>query len=108
MIIGLNTEKETFKVSVTMNSALNVWNMHCLPPMNSYLTPNASFWNHLFETEEQAILSYEKVKKHDEIKTNYCKDKNIPLIRIPYWEKDNMEYFLFDEMVKYKAIEKVG
>lgn len=60
------------------------------------------------QTEEQAILSYEKVKKHDEIKTNYCKDKNIPLIRIPYWEKDNMEYFLFDEMVKYKAIEKVG
>ena len=50
MIIGLNTEKETFKVSVTMNSALNIWNMHCLPPMNSYLTPNASLWNqsHLF------------------------------------------------------------
>lgn len=60
------------------------------------------------QTEEQAIESFEKVKKHDKIKTEYCKKNNIPLIRIPYWEKDNMEYFLFDEMVKYKAIKEVG
>lgn len=28
----------------------------------------------------------EKQKESDEIKNNYCRDKNIPLLRIPYWE----------------------
>ena len=30
------------------------------------------------------------VKKRDLIKTNYCKDNNIVLIRIPYWDFDNI------------------
>ena len=30
------------------------------------------------------------------------------LIRIPYWERDNIEYILFDELVKANAIEKVS
>jgi predicted RNA-binding Zn-ribbon protein involved in translation (DUF1610 family) len=32
--------------------------------------------------------------KHDEIKTMFCKEKNINLIRIPYWEKNNIEQIL--------------
>lgn len=28
-------------------------------------------------------------KRYDAIKTKYCKDNNIPLLRIPYWERDN-------------------
>lgn len=47
-----------------------------------------------------------KVQKHDNIKTEYCKTKNIPLIRIPYWEREDMEYFLFDKLVKLKVIEE--
>ncbi|MCB2315620.1 hypothetical protein [Clostridium tagluense] len=31
---------------------------------------------------------------HDKIKNNYCKDNNINLIRIPYWEKNNIEQIL--------------
>lgn len=30
-------------------------------------------------------------KEHDKIKDNYCKENNINLLRIPYWEKDNIE-----------------
>lgn len=30
----------------------------------------------------------------DNIKTKYCEDNNIKLIRIPYWEKDNIEQIL--------------
>lgn len=48
-----------------------------------------------------------KIQKHDKIKTDYCKRNNIPLIRIPYWESDDLEYYLFDKMVKYKAIEEI-
>ena len=47
------------------------------------------------------------IQYHDKIKNDYCKKNNIPLIRIPYWEKNNLEEFLFDSLVKYKAIELV-
>ncbi len=33
---------------------------------------------------------FEKVKARDEIKTKYCKDNNIRLLRIPYWESNNI------------------
>lgn len=37
-------------------------------------------------------------QKRDEIKNVYCKENNIPLIRISYTEKDNMEDYLIDKM----------
>ena len=40
----------------------------------------------------------QKRKKRDEIKTNYCKENNIPLIRIPYWEFDNISQILDKEI----------
>lgn len=50
----------------------------------------------------------EITQKHDLIKTKYCKMNNIPLIRIPYWKQDDLEYFLFEELVKNNAIEKIA
>lgn len=38
--------------------------------------------------------SFQNTLKHDEIKNNYCKENNIPLLRIPYWEKDNIEVII--------------
>ena len=35
----------------------------------------------------------------DDIKTKYCKDNNIELIRIPYWEKDNIEEILNHKLI---------
>lgn len=40
------------------------------------------------------------VKKHDQIKTQYCFDKGIQLIRIPYTEMKNINTIL-DEKLKY-------
>lgn len=34
------------------------------------------------------LANYEKVKLHDQMKNNYCKEHNIPLIRIPYTQRD--------------------
>lgn len=31
------------------------------------------------------------IQRHDRIKNKYCKDNNINLLRIPYWEKQNIE-----------------
>lgn len=37
---------------------------------------------------------YNKMKYHDQIKTQYCIDNNIQLIRIPYWERHNIKSIL--------------
>ena len=58
-------------------------------------------------SENDAIKQFELVKKHDQIKTEYCKKNNIPLIRIPYWERKDMEYYLFDRLVKLGFIEEI-
>lgn len=34
---------------------------------------------------------YETTKRHDEMKNQYCKDKGIDILRIPYWEINNIE-----------------
>ena len=41
---------------------------------------------------------FNRIKKHDQIKNQYCKDNNIPLIRIPYWDFDNIETILEKEL----------
>jgi hypothetical protein len=42
-------------------------------------------------------LSY--TQAHDIIKNDYCKNKNIKLIRIPYWELNNIETILNNEFI---------
>lgn len=36
------------------------------------------------------FYDYNTTHRNDLIKNQYCKDNNIPLIRIPYWERDNL------------------
>ena len=38
--------------------------------------------------------SLEYIKYNDQIKNEYCKNNNIILIRIPYWEIDNISDIL--------------
>ena len=35
-------------------------------------------------TQNGTIFDYETTKRHDNIKSQYCKENNIPLIRVPY------------------------
>lgn len=44
-------------------------------------------------TDEESFDNYEKLKRYDEMKNEYCKSNNIKLLRIPY--------------NKYKSIEKI-
>lgn len=39
-----------------------------------------------------------ETQKRDEIKNKYCKDNGIPLLRIPYWDYDNIEEILKKEI----------
>ena len=59
-------------------------------------------------TENQALDQLKLVKKHDSIKNIFCKNNNIKLLRIPYWERNNLEYFLFDNFVRMNIITEVA
>mgnify|MGYP000904632811 CR=1 FL=1 len=48
--------------------------------------------------------SFERTKKTDKIKTNYCKKNNIPLLRIPYTEFDNVEVILENKLQQLKIL----
>lgn len=43
-------------------------------------------------SKEQGLKSFESTKINDGIKTKYCKDNNINLLRIPYWEFEDKTY----------------
>lgn len=45
-------------------------------------------------TYSDALENFEIVKKHDEIKNKFCEDNKIKLIRIPYWESNNIKIIL--------------
>ena len=51
--------------------------------------------------EDWANENFSIIQLRDSIKREYCKEHGIPLIEIPYWEKDNMRDFLID---KWKEI----
>ncbi len=55
---------------------------------------------------ESAKEKFEYTKRHDELKNLFCSSKNIPLIRIPYYEFDDLEFYLFDSLCKLHIIEE--
>ena len=58
-------------------------------------------------SNEKAIETYELTVSHDAIKTQYCNDNNIKLIRIPYWEYNNIEKIICQELnIKIKQRRK--
>lgn len=50
------------------------------------------------------IEKFESTTRHDDIKNKYCKNNNIKLIRIPYWEGSNIESILSKSLNIYKKI----
>lgn len=45
-------------------------------------------------SKEQAIINYKNTLKHDKIKNEYCENNNIKLLRIPFWEFNNIEVII--------------
>lgn len=52
-------------------------------------------------SDDEALRHMLYTQQHDKIKTEYCKNNNIPLIRIPYWKKNNLEEYLMTELKQY-------
>ena len=49
-------------------------------------------------TDDDAINALEEVKIRDNIKTNYCNNNGIILIRIPYYNYDNINDILYNKL----------
>lgn len=47
---------------------------------------------------------FKETKIRDNIKNEFCKDKKIPLLRIPYWEIDNIHKILGKKLYKLGLI----
>ena len=47
---------------------------------------------------ENATQAFENTKINDQIKNEYCKNNNISLLRIPYWDFKNIEEILEKEL----------
>lgn len=45
-------------------------------------------------------LGFERRMVNDGIKNGFCANKNIELLRIPYWEHENIDYILCDSLIK--------
>ena len=48
------------------------------------------------DNEDKNIEDFIKRQKRDEIKNNYCRDNNINLLRIPYYEKENIDSIIIN------------
>lgn len=60
--------------------------------------------NHYFGGNKE----FKETQIRDSIKNKYCKDNGINLIRIPYWELDNIEDILNAEIDNLKKINKIA
>ena len=47
-------------------------------------------------------------KKRDSIKDEYCYNNSIPLLRIPYWDIDDIERIVFDKLIEIEIIKEVA
>ena len=50
------------------------------------------------ESNDESMLNFEHTKYNDKIKTQYCLNKNIHLLRIPYYEINNIEQILSEKL----------
>lgn len=48
--------------------------------------------------ESWALEQLEKTKQYDHFKNKYCQDNNINLLRIPYWEKENIKSIITNKI----------
>ena len=49
-------------------------------------------------SEEEALQQFKINQLHDQIKNEYCQTHNIELLRIPYWEQNNIEQIITDKL----------
>lgn len=69
-----------------------------LPDINTIIEYDGEFhYNIIID-----INTFVNGKIRDTVKNIYCKNKNINIIRIPYWDFENIESILTNKLIKLK------
>lgn len=69
-----------------------------LPDYNLCIEYDGQLHFEPFKNNNKGIEKLKSTQKNDQIKTEYCKNNNINLLRIPYWEFNNIECILKTEL----------
>jgi len=69
-----------------------------IPHMNICIEYDGEFHFKQFSESTKATKKFTETKLRDSIKNEYCISKDIKLIRIPYWEFDNIDEILKREL----------
>ena len=67
-----------------------------LPDCNTVIEFDGA--QHFVPSDYFGVDAFNKTVEHDNIKNNYCSDNEIRLIRIPYWEINNINNILDKEL----------
>lgn len=59
---------------------------------------NSHYYETMFKDKDKAIETFKKEQEHDKIKNDYCRDNQINLLRIPYWEEKYLEEIILNEI----------
>jgi very-short-patch-repair endonuclease len=51
-------------------------------------------------TDEEVLRDFQNIQERDRIKDNYCFENKVELIRIPYWDFNNIEMILTNKFFK--------
>lgn len=76
-----------------------------IPSMNICIEYDGELHYKKYSNSFKGSYKFELTKKHDNIKTEYCKNKNIVLIRIPYWRKSQIEKIISNLLIEKSKIE---
>lgn len=68
-----------------------------LPDLNVFIEYDGEYHYHIIEFYG-GLDKFISRKINDTIKNEYCKKNDLKLIRIPYWEKNNIEKILKEEL----------
>lgn len=60
------------------------------------------------QSMEDAIRKHEYTKEHDKLKNDFCRKNKINIIRVPYFEFENMDFYIFDKFVELGIIEETN
>ena len=92
----------------TFNNCINIRPLPFdvyLPDYNTCIEYDGS--QHFTPSEHfGGVIEYEKRKKNDYIKDEYCKENNIRLIRIPFWDYENIENIILEKILSIKNNKK--
>ena len=59
-------------------------------------------------SDDKALISFDTIKRNDELKNKYCKDNNVNLLRISYPDYDNIEKILDDYLSNIPCCQEQG